>query len=591
MKNHLQDLLRSALEKTLADAGASLAAPVIQVDATRDSKLGDFASNLAMMLAKPLGKPPRVVAEALVKNLPPSPRVTKVEIAGPGFINFYLAADSFQAVVPGILSAGEKFGRDDSGAKGKILVEFVSANPTGPMHVGHGRGAAYGDALSNILAAAGWQVLREYYINDAGRQVDVLVVSVWLRYLELCGETVAFPSRGYPADYIRVTAEKLKAVQGTKLRRAASEVSAGLTPDAAIPENVGEAQKEAIKTQQEAHLDALIARAKSLLGVDYAAVQTLALQDQLADIRATLDAFGVRFDLWYSEKTLVESGAAAHALEKLKASGHVYEKDGALWLATEKLGDEKDRVLIKADGSATYLANDLAYHVDKLSRAPKLLDVWGADHHGYIARMRAAIEAQTGRKDALSVQLIQFVTLSSGRMGKRSGNFVTLKELIAETGRDAVRFFFLMRSHDQHLEFDIELARSQTNENPVYYVQYACARIASVFRQATERNLAYDEKLGLAELARLSEPQEKHLLTALGRYAETLRIAAAQYTPHTLVFYLRDVADALHGYYHAQAFLVDDAALRSARLALVKATGVVLKNGLGLLGVSAPDRM
>ncbi len=591
MKSHLQDLLRVSLDKLLAESGATLAAPVIQIDATKDSKLGDFASNLAMALAKPLGKPPRAVAEALVKNLPASPRVTKVEIAGPGFINFFLAADSFQAVVPTILTASEKFGRDDSGSKGKILVEFVSANPTGPMHVGHGRGAAYGDALSNILAAAGWQVLREYYINDAGRQVDVLVVSVWLRYLELCGETTAFPSRGYPADYIRATAEKLKTAQGTQLRRTAAEVVTGLAADAAIPESASDAQKEEAKSRQETHIDALIARTKQLLGADYAVVQKLALDDQLADIRATLDAFGVRFDLWYSEKALVESGAAARALEKLKASGHVYGKDGALWLATEKLGDEKDRVLIKADGSATYFANDLAYHVDKLSRAPKLMDVWGADHHGYIARMRAAIEAQTGRKDALSVQLIQFVTLSSGRMGKRSGNFVTLQDLIAEAGRDETRFFFLMRSHDQHLEFDIELARSKTNENPVYYVQYACARIASVFRQAVEKGLPYDEAAGLANLARLSEPHEKHLLTVLGRYPEAVQLAAKQYEPHSISFYVREVADALHSYYNAHGFLVDDAALRSARLALVKAAGVVLKNGLGLLGVSAPDRM
>jgi arginyl-tRNA synthetase len=579
MKSQLQTLLRTALESLLAGTGAAVP-DTIQVEATKDAKFGDFQSNLALTLAKPLGKPPRQVAEALLRALPPSPTVSKVEIAGPGFINFFLADAAFQGIVNEVLAAGERYGRDDSGAAGRIMVEFVSANPTGPMHVGHGRNAAYGDALANILAAAGWEVHREYYINDAGRQADILTVSVWLRYLELCGEAVMFPDNGYPADYVRASAAKLQAQAGGRLHHPVLKVVDGLPPDG---QEGGD---------KEAHMDGLIVRARELLGGDYHVVQRLALDDQLADIRATLDAFNVRFDRWASERETVDSGAVKKALAQLEAGGHTYSQDGALWLRTTAFGDEKDRVLIKADGAATYFVNDIAYHVDKLARNwPLLLDVWGADHHGYIGRMRAAIEALTGRKDALNVQLIQFVTLSSGRMGKRSGNFVTLRDLISEAGKDATRFFYLSRSHDQHLEFDIELARSQSNDNPVYYVQYAHARVCSVFRQAAERGLAFDETAVPASLHRLVESHEKSLLVLLGRYAETLRNAAAQSAPHTLTFYLRDVADGLHRWYGAHAFLVDDAELRTARLGLAAAARQVIANGLGLLGVAAPEQM
>jgi arginyl-tRNA synthetase len=590
VKAHLESLLREALKPVLAGSGAT-PPELIAIDAAKDRKHGDFATNLALTLAKPLGLPPRKVAERLVQHLPASKQVAKVEIAGPGFINFFLTADAFQAVVPEILSQGERFGRTEK-TRGKVLVEFVSANPTGPLHVGHGRNAAYGDALARILDAAGFEVHREYYINDAGRQVDLLALSVWLRYLELHGEAVAFPARAYPGDYIRATAEKLKAARPGALVKPAGALFEGLKPEPVVPDGADEATKERLKMQQEAHADALVARARALLTEDWRTVLDFSLTDQLTAIRATLDAFGVSFDRWYSERELVGRGAVAHALDRLRTSGHVFEKDGAVWLRTTDLGDEKDRVLIKADGSATYFCNDLAYHVDKLERGyPKLCDVWGADHHGYIARMRAAIEALTGHRDALSVQLIQFVTLSSGRMGKRSGNFVTLGDLIRETGRDATRFFFLMRSHDQHLEFDIELARSQTSDNPVYYVQYACARIASVFRQAAERGISWRAADAEGCLHRLDGEHERTLLTRLNRYPEVVRQAADQQAPHALCFYLREIADGFHTWYNAQQFLVEDAEQRNARLALVAATGQALKNGLGLLGVSAPEKM
>ena len=579
MKPQLQSLLRAALDKLLA--GTSVPLPEsITVEQARDRQHGDFATNLALTLAKPLGKPPRQVASAIVEALPASALVSRVEIAGPGFINFFMAPAAMQSLVGDILQAGADFGRAQKDSAGKILVEYVSANPTGPMHVGHGRNAAYGDALANLLEACGWTVLREYYINDAGRQADILAVSVWLRYLESFGEALPFPDNGYPADYVRGTAARLREQVGERLRRAAAEVVRSLPAD----EHEG--------GDKEAHMDALVDRAHDLLGDDYATVQRFALDEQLADIRATLDAFGVRFDRWASERVTVDSGAVRDALARLEANGHTYRQDGALWLRTTRFGDEKDRVLIKADGAATYFVNDIAYHLDKLARGwPSLLDVWGADHHGYIGRLRGAIEALTGRKDALQVQLIQFVTLSSGRMGKRSGNFVTLKDLIGEAGRDATRFFYLSRSHDQHLEFDVELARSQSNDNPVYYVQYAHARIASVFRQAAERGMAFDASTALSGLHRLDEVHEKALLAVLGRYPELLQVAAASSAPHMLSFYLRELSDAMHRWYGACAFLVDDAELRNARLALASATQQVLRNGLGLLGVGAPDKM
>ncbi|PTU31518.1 arginine--tRNA ligase [Stenotrophobium rhamnosiphilum] len=592
MKSHLQELLRAAVLPVIA--GTEVRVPdSIQIDSAKDKTHGDFASNLALILAKPLGKSPRAVAELLVKNLPASPRVSKVEIAGPGFINFFLVADSFQAIVADVLKAGDKFGRDDSGSKGKIMVEFVSANPTGPMHVGHGRGAAYGDAISNLLAATGWNVWREYYINDAGRQVDILAISTWVRYLELCGETLPFPKRGYPADYINRAAQKIKDAHGEKFRHAASVVMADLPEEPVAPEGASDKEKDAIKLRQESYADALILRAKSLLGDGYTAIVRSSLDDQLAVIRSTLQSFNVRFDQWSSEAALVNSGFVQKALARLAEKGLTYEKDGAQWMRTEEFGDEKDRVLVKADGAATYFCNDLAYHIDKLDRGyPLLMDVWGADHHGYIARVRAAIEALTDRKDALNVQLIQFVTLSSGRMGKRSGNFVTLQDLIDEAGTDATRFFYLMRSHEQHLEFDIDLARSQSNDNPVFYVQYAHARVCSVFAQLKEKGGNYDEAAGLAALHRLDNEHEKALLVQLNRFPEVIRKAAAEYEPHTLAFYLRDgLADAFHSYYNAHKFIVDDAELQSARFALISAARQVLHVGLTLLGVSAPEKM
>jgi len=552
----------------------------IGIERTRDRAHGDFACNLAMALAKQAGMKPRDLAAQLVAAFPASELVAKLEIAGPGFINVFLKSGAQQAVVAQVLDAGAAFGCAAAPDGRKVLIEFVSANPTGPMHVGHGRNAAYGDALANLLTAAGLEVTREYYVNDAGRQADILGISLWLRYLEQHGQPVTFPVNAYPGDYVKRSAAALAAAHGARFVKPWAEAGRDLPPD------------EPAGGDKDAHADALIENMKRLLGADYAVLRQFGLDAQLADIRATLDAFGVRFDRFQSERALLEAGAIEHGIEALRSKGHVYEKDGATWLATEALGDEKDRVLVRADGAHTYFAADVAYHVAKVERGYDLLiEVWGADHHGYIARVRAAIEALAGRGKDFEVALIQFVTLASGKMGKRSGNFVTLQELVAEAGRDATRYFYLNRSNDQHLEFDIELARSQSNDNPVFYVQYAHARIASVFRQLEEKGLGWDQAHGRTHLARLDAEHEQALLRTLARYPERVALAARERAPHHLPHYLRELATDFHAYYNSQQFIVEDAALRDARLCLVAATQVVLANGLVLLGVGAPDSM
>ena len=592
MKRELSSLLVQATAELAARGTLSgVAAAEVQIERTRDAAHGDFSSNIALMLARAAHRKPLDLARAIVGALPESPLVDRVEIAGPGFINFFLKPGAFHAVVAEILDAGEDYGCR-SPRQGRILVEFVSANPTGPMHVGHGRGAAYGDSLCNVLAANGWEVRREYYINDAGRQADILAASAWMRYLQRCGEAVSFPHRGYRGDYVVATAERLRADCGDALRVSATKLQEQLPSDPQMPERASEESRALIKEDQEKYLDALIERARHLLGGAFDNIRATALADQLAAIRATLDAFGVHFDEWRSEQQLVGSGAVQKTMDRLRASGYVYQHDGAQWLRTTRFGDEKDRVLIKADGSATYFSNDLAYHLDKLERGfSRLLDIWGADHHGYVARMRAAIEALTGRKDALEVQLVQFVTLSSGRMGKRSGNFVTLSDLLAEAGRDAARYFYLSRSHDQHLEFDVDLARSASSENPVYYVQYAHARICSLLRQLAEKGLSRDRVRGESHAGELNEPEEQALQATLSRYPEVVAAAALEREPHRIAHYLLALANDFHKYYNAHRIISVPEGLRDARLNLCVAVQQVLRNALALLGVSAPEVM
>lgn len=581
----LADALQSLQQQGIVPPGL---APAIQVERTRDPSHGDLASNLAMMLAKPAGKPPREIAAALLAALPPSAGVSKAEIAGPGFLNFFLAPDSRFEGVRRILTDTRGFAERNVGQGRRVLLEFVSANPTGPMHVGHGRGAAYGSALGNLLSATGYRVHREYYINDAGRQADVLAVSVYLRYLEACGESVRIPSRAYPADYVRLCGEALLQAEGRRFFRPFADIAQGLPDD---PDGEG----DDIKARKEDYLDAIIDRVRSRLGPDYRAVLDFGIDAQLRSIRATLDSFQVRFDQWFSERSLAESGAIEKAIARLREHGHVYEKDGATWLRTSILGDEKDRVLVRDNGIHTYFAADVAYHIEKLDRGfDILIDVWGADHHGYIARVRAAIEALTGQGDRFHVALIQFVTLSSGRMGKRSGNFVTLQDLIAEAGNDATRFFYLTRSPEAPLEFDIDLARSQTKDNPVYYIQYAHARVCSVLAKMAEQGIAVPDAASLASLAALDKLEvadEKAVLDRLEAYPEILERAARDHAPHQIAHYLRELAGDFHVWYNNHKILIDDVALRDARLALSLAVRAIIAHGLSILGVSAPDSM
>jgi arginyl-tRNA synthetase len=451
--------------------------------------------------------------------------------------------------------------------------------------VGHGRHAAYGATLANLLEAAGYQVAREYYINDAGRQMDILAASVWLRYLAVRGERFQFPANGYRGDYLLPIADKLAAARGDTLQHPAKAVFDKLPPDE--PEG----------GDKDMYIDALIERAKGLLGATvFRHILEFALADILADIRDDLAEFGVSFDCWFSEKSLADEGAVDRALETLMKTGHAYRKDGALWFKSTDFGDEKDRVMVRDNGAKTYFTSDIAYIQNKLDRGfDHLIYVWGADHHGYIARLRAGLEAFGGKSARFEVRLMQFVTLFRGgekaQMSTRSGEFVTLRELREEVGNDAARLFYVMRSNDQHLDFDLELAKSRSNDNPVYYIQYAHARIASVLKQAADRGIDFDRTAGIASLGELQTAEERQLEKRIAEYPEVVAQAAALRAPHLLVHFLRDLANDFHTYYAAHVFLVDSLGLRSARLALAVATQVALRNGLALLGVQAPQTM
>ena len=585
MKYLIETLVRDAIAALPADlCPVDITQSATLVERTRDATHGDFATNAAMQLAKAARRKPRELAQAIIDALPASELVARVEIAGPGFINFFLAPAAFHRELLRVLDDGARYGRSTLGAGQRVIVEFVSANPTGPLHVGHGRHAAFGATLANLLDAAGFKVHREYYINDAGRQMEILAASVWLRYLECFGEQFPFPSNGYRGDYLHPIADKLVERAGRSLVRPAAEVFSELPDDAPAGD-------------KDLYIDAVIARAKALLGEDgFRQAFDLALDDILADIRQDLEEFGVRYDEWFSERSLSTNGAIDRALERLRANDVVYEKDGAQWFRATDFGDEKDRVVVRENGLKTYFASDIAYHLQKRERGfDRLIDVLGADHHGYVARVRAGLVAMGEPGDSLEVRLVQFVTLYRGgekvQMSTRSGEFITLRELRREVGNDAARFFYVMRSNDQHLDFDLQLATSHSNENPVYYIQYAHARVCSVLRQMREKGFEHDAARGRAALPRLVEPHEQALLASLSRFPEVIEMAALQRAPHAMVHYLRELANDFHTYYNAHQFLVDDAELRDARLTLIQGLRQVVRNGLGLLGVSAPEAM
>jgi len=588
MKALLRELITGAILRLQREGEVPPDAAVeVQIDRTRERQHGDFACNAALTLARRIGKPPRLIAERIVAALPQSADVERVEVAGPGFINFHMNAASFRRIIPAILEAGDAFGRSTIGHGRRVQVEFVSANPTGPLHVGHGRGAAYGAAVADLLAAAGFHVHREYYINDAGRQMDILATSVWLRYLEQLGEVIRFPANGYRGDYILDIAKTLRTVHGRALHATAAQVMANLPPD----EGQGDGG------DKEAHIDALVSRAKTLLGHQhYRLAFDAALESILGDIRDDLQQFGVVYQEWFSERSLLESGAVERVIERLKQAGHLYQEGGAWWFRSTAFGDEKDRVVVRENGQLTYFASDIAYHADKFERRfDRVVDIWGADHHGYVPRIKAALSALGYEPSRLDVLLVQFAILYRGgqraQMSTRSGQFVTLRELRDEVGNDAARFFYVLRKCEQHMDFDLDLAKSQSSDNPVYYVQYAHARICSVERQLQQKGLSWNLAQGLDHLHLLTEEAEKKLITRLGTFPEVIETAALAHEPHQLAYCLRELANDFHAYYNAHPFIAESEIRRDARLTLIFATRQVLRNGLALLGVSAPEVM
>lgn len=560
MKDHIAELITSALNALIADGSLpSDIAPRIQIDRTRDKSHGDLASNIALTLAKPAKKPPRDLAQQICDALPASPQLSKTEIAGPGFINFFLNEAAASQVIKDILEQGGNYGKNSSGQGKKVQVEYVSANPTGPLHVGHGRGAAVGDSICRLLDATGWKVTREFYYNDAGQQINNLALSVQARCKGLGPEDSSWPEDGYRGEYIVEVANAY--MNGDKV-------------DAEDQHVIGQKDAE--------DLDAIRQFAVAYLR-----------REQDLDLRA----FGVDFDVYFLESSLYAEGKVDEAVKLLIDNGHTYEKDGALWLKTTDFGDDKDRVMRKTDGGYTYFVPDVAYHINKWQRGfERVINEQGADHHSTITRVRAGLQAVNldipqGWPDYVLHQMVMVMRGGEEvKISKRAGSYVTLRDLIEEVGRDATRYFLAARSPSSQLTFDIDLALSQTNDNPVYYIQYAHARVCSMMRKLAEQNWEWS-KTGEHSLETLSEDAEKTLMKKLAAYPEVVNSAAESFEPHTVATYLRELAGDFHTYYNAHKMLIDEASLRNARLALSEAVRQVIENGLALLGVSAPVEM
>ena len=582
MKKQLQALLDQSL-RVLESEGMVIAVKKddIKIEYSRDPSHGDFASNLAMVLAKTHNCNPRELANRITENLPKSDLIKRTEIAGPGFINFFLNQNSYQSVVLDILEKGDTYGNSKIGDNQSTLIEFVSANPTGPLHIGHGRGAAYGAAIVNLLKKTGFNIHCEYYVNDSGRQMDILTVSTWIRYLQQHDKEICFPESAYKGNYIIDIAADLKDKYANKF----------VTPHKDILDLLDTKEEADIK------IDKLIKHCASVLGEkNYRLILETCLDSILSSIKNDLNEFGVEFNNWYSEYSLLKNNSVNQCIAKLNDKSWVYQKDGAKWFRSSKLGDEKDRVLVRENGQKTYFASDIAYHLSKFERGyKKIINIWGADHHGYIERVKASMKALDYPPEAITILLVQFATLFRGKeklqMSTRSGEFITLKELIKEVGKDAARFFYIMRKNEQHLDFDLELAKSESNDNPVYYIQYAHARICSVFRQMNEKGYTFFQSKKLSDLSTLTEDHEIKLLRSLAKYPDVIESAAVSFEPHQLAYYLKDLANDFHTYYNVNQFLVEDDLIRNARLSLIDATRQVIRNGLLQLGVSSPEEM
>ena len=582
MKDQLKDLLNKCIQDLISKGTLIEMPSKVRIDHTKDNSHGDYATNIALMLSKQAKMNPVDLAKIIVGQLEETSFINKIEIAGPGFINFFMSEESSSSVVKEIIDQGARYGRSEIGQGKRVLLEYVSANPTGPLHVGHGRGAAYGATLSNLLRNVGFKVDNEYYVNDAGRQMDILAVSIYLRYLSLCGEDLRFPDNGYQGQYINDIAQVIYDNSGQEFHQKSELVFDNASKDGSEGGD------------KEVHIDQLIEKSKSTLGDGFKAIFKVGIESILSGIKSDLAEFGVVFEKWFSEQSLIDSGLSESCISKLKNSKNLYVKDGALWFKTTNYGDEKDRVVVRENGNHTYFASDIAYHLDKLERGyDKIINVWGADHHGYIPRVKASIDALGHNSNKLEILLVQFANLYRGgskvQMSTRSGSFVTLEDLRTEVGNDAARFFYILRKSEQHMDFDLDLAKSKTNENPVYYIQYAHARICSVFKQASEKDLELDNSK--ANLSLLTEEIEKNILKELSRYKSVLESSAIQYEPHQLAYYLRDLSTHFHSYYNACKFIVDDKNLTQARLSLIHATRQILINGLSILGVGAPESM
>ena len=585
MKNDLIRILETVLKQIGEENGIDFSNKKVSIQENKEKSHGDYASNLAMVIAKDLSQTPREVAEKICSLLPSEEWIEKVNIAGPGFINFYLKKDTHNEILLLIEESGRDFGRNNSGNGERVLIEYVSSNPTGPLHVGHGRGAAFGSVLSELLRCAGYKVDEEYYVNDHGRQMNILTISIWLRYLHQNVQELKFSKKGYQGVYVEQLAKQLAEEKGTKYN---------------LKENESDLLELLEAQETEEDLDRLIGWGKSFLKENFEEIREFSLREIMSSIKEDLKLFGVNHNLWFNESSMYSNKIDLPDIDKsiklLSESGFLYEKEEALWFKSTEFGDDKDRVVKRANSDNTYFASDISYHLDKYDRGyDRIINVWGADHHGYLPRVSAAMEALGKSRDKLEVVFIQFANLLRNgekvSMSTRGGEFIPLIELIEEVSSEAARFFYINRKADQHLDFDLDLAKSQTKDNPLYYIQYAHARICGVFETLKKEGMKLNQELGLDNLNLLNLDKEIEIQKMLLQYPEVISRAAKNSEPHLICYYLKDLSGLFHSYYNSERFLVDDEKLMNSRLFLLKGTKQVISNGLEILGIGAPESM
>ena len=585
MKNDLIRILKTVLKQIGEENGIDFSNKKVSIQENKEKSHGDYASNLAMVIAKDLSQTPREVAEKICSLLPSEEWIEKVNIAGPGFINFYLKKDTHNEILLLIEESGRDFGRNNSGNGERVLIEYVSSNPTGPLHVGHGRGAAFGSVLSELLRCAGYKVDEEYYVNDHGRQMNILTISIWLRYLHQNGQELKFSKKGYQGVYVEQLAKQLAEEKGTRYN---------------LKENESDLLELLEAQETEEDLDRLIGWGKLFLKENFEEIREFSLREIMGSIKEDLKLFGVNHNLWFNESSMYSNNIDLPDINKsiklLSESGFLYEKEEALWFKSTEFGDDKDRVVKRANSDNTYFASDISYHLDKYDRGyDRIINVWGADHHGYLPRVSAAMEALGKSRDKLEVVFIQFANLLRNgekvSMSTRGGEFIPLIELIEEVSSEAARFFYINRKADQHLDFDLDLAKSQTKDNPLYYIQYAHARICGVFETLKKEGMKLNQELGLDNLNLLNLDKEIEIQKMLLQYPEVISRAAKNSEPHLICYYLKDLSGLFHSYYNSERFLVDDEKLMNSRLFLLKGTKQVIANGLEILGIGAPESM